>query len=129
MHFIGSKVCKRSAFDEMKHNLTHNNAGNIRVAFFLNPGFTLLEIIGGLWTNSLAILSDALLEIKSKTEEMNFEHLTIEFEYGGEDCTMECLPVTIVGGILALWIGGLLTTIASTLLLLPALYGWFEEKK
>lgn len=44
----------------MKHNHTHTSTGNIRVAFFLNLGFTILEIIGGLWTNSLAILSDAL---------------------------------------------------------------------
>jgi cobalt-zinc-cadmium efflux system protein len=36
---------------------------NIRLAFFLNLGFTLLEIIGGLWTNSIAILSDALHDL------------------------------------------------------------------
>ena len=33
---------------------------DIRFAFFLNLGFALAEIAGGLWTNSLAILSDAL---------------------------------------------------------------------
>lgn len=33
---------------------------NIRFAFFLNLGFTLIEIVGGLLTNSVAILSDAL---------------------------------------------------------------------
>ncbi|MDX9748434.1 MAG: cation diffusion facilitator family transporter [Paludibacter sp.] len=33
---------------------------NIRFAFFLNLGFTLIEIAGGLLTNSVAILSDAL---------------------------------------------------------------------
>lgn len=39
----------------------HHHAGdNIKLAFFLNLGFAILEIIGGLWTNSLAILSDAL---------------------------------------------------------------------
>ena len=32
----------------------------VRFAAFLNFGFTIVEIIGGLWTNSLAILSDAL---------------------------------------------------------------------
>jgi len=35
----------------------------VRVAFFLNLGFTILEVIGGLWTNSLAILSDALHDL------------------------------------------------------------------
>lgn len=33
---------------------------NIRFAFFLNLGFTLIEIAGGLLTNSVAILTDAL---------------------------------------------------------------------
>ncbi|MFV1917039.1 MAG: cation diffusion facilitator family transporter [Patescibacteria group bacterium] len=33
---------------------------NIKIAVFLNVSFTILEIIGGLFTNSLTILSDAL---------------------------------------------------------------------
>ena len=33
---------------------------NIVVAFFLNLGFAVIELIGGLYTNSVAILSDAL---------------------------------------------------------------------
>jgi cobalt-zinc-cadmium efflux system protein len=37
--------------------------GNIRLAFLLNLGFALLEIAGGLWTNSLAILSDAVHDL------------------------------------------------------------------
>ncbi|HNP75285.1 MAG TPA: cation diffusion facilitator family transporter [bacterium] len=42
-----------------KHN--HNNREkNIKTAVFLNVSFTIIEIIGGIWTNSLAILSDAL---------------------------------------------------------------------
>lgn len=36
---------------------------NLRLAFFLNLAFTLLEIVGGLWTNSIAILSDALHDL------------------------------------------------------------------
>jgi cobalt-zinc-cadmium efflux system protein len=36
------------------------STGNLRVAFFLNAAFTLIEIAGGLWTNSVAILADAL---------------------------------------------------------------------
>ncbi len=35
----------------------------IRVAFFLNLSFALLEIAGGLWTNSMAILADALHDL------------------------------------------------------------------
>jgi len=36
---------------------------NIRFAFFLNLTFTIIEIIGGLYTNSVAILSDALHDL------------------------------------------------------------------
>jgi cobalt-zinc-cadmium efflux system protein len=32
----------------------------VRFAAFLNAAFTVLELVGGIWTNSLAILSDAL---------------------------------------------------------------------
>ena len=49
----------------MAHNHDHNHhaEGNIKVAFFLNLGFTIIEIIGGIYTNSLAILSDALHDL------------------------------------------------------------------
>ena len=45
----------------MGHNHGNNNieTKNISLAFFLNLGFTIIEIIGGLLTNSVAILSDA----------------------------------------------------------------------
>lgn len=38
----------------------HNATGNLRLAFFLNLVFSLIELIGGLFTNSVAILSDAV---------------------------------------------------------------------
>ncbi|MCJ8167493.1 cation diffusion facilitator family transporter [Pontibacter sp. E15-1] len=41
----------------------HGASDNIKVAFFLNLGFTILEIFGGLWINSVAILSDALHDL------------------------------------------------------------------
>jgi cobalt-zinc-cadmium efflux system protein len=41
----------------------HQTSHNLRVAFFLNLGFTLAEIIGGLYTNSIAILSDAVHDL------------------------------------------------------------------
>lgn len=41
----------------------HQQTNNIKVAFFLNLSFTVIEIIGGLWTNSMAILSDALHDL------------------------------------------------------------------
>ena len=42
------------------HSHVHDSAGDIGFAFFLNLGFAIVEIAGGIWTNSLAILSDAL---------------------------------------------------------------------
>ncbi|ARS34420.1 cation diffusion facilitator family transporter [Pontibacter actiniarum] len=41
----------------------HGASDNIKVAFFLNLAFTILEIFGGLWINSVAILSDALHDL------------------------------------------------------------------
>lgn len=45
------------------HHDHHHPTGNIKVAFFLNLAFTIIEIVGGLLTNSLAILSDALHDL------------------------------------------------------------------
>lgn len=45
------------------HDHSHGEAGDLKLAFFLNFGFTLLEIVGGLLTNSIAILSDALHDL------------------------------------------------------------------
>ena len=38
----------------------HSATGNIKVAFWLNISFALFELIGGFFTSSIAILSDAL---------------------------------------------------------------------
>ena len=57
---------------QKKHSEGHNHAhahaghghahatGNIATAFFLNTTFAIIELVGGLLTNSVAILSDAL---------------------------------------------------------------------
>lgn len=42
------------------HDHHHHAVGNIKVAFLLNTGFAILELFGGLYTNSIAILSDSL---------------------------------------------------------------------
>ena len=41
----------------------HHSSNNIKVAFFLNFAFTILEIIGGLYVNSIAIISDAIHDL------------------------------------------------------------------
>jgi len=45
------------------HNHIHTSSSNIKLAFFLNLAFTIIEIIGGFLTNSVAILSDALHDL------------------------------------------------------------------
>ena len=46
------------------HNHDQDHAeGNIKVAFFLNLAFTVIEIFGGFYTNSIAIMSDAVHDL------------------------------------------------------------------
>lgn len=47
------------------HGHSHGPSSEQRIgtAFFLNLAFTLIEIVGGIWTNSMAILSDALHDL------------------------------------------------------------------
>ena len=49
----------------MGHNHDHGNQSgkNLRTAFFLNLGFTIFEIIGGFYVNSVAIISDAVHDL------------------------------------------------------------------
>lgn len=45
------------------HHHHHASGKNLKVAFLLNLAFTLFEIIGGLYVNSIAILSDAIHDL------------------------------------------------------------------
>ncbi|MEG9327839.1 cobalt-zinc-cadmium efflux system protein [Salinimicrobium catena] len=48
----------------MGHDHSHESSGkNLKLAFFINVGFTIIEIIGGFLTNSVAIISDALHDL------------------------------------------------------------------
>ena len=40
-----------------------NATFDLRLAFLLNTSFAILEIAGGIWTNSVAILSDAVHDL------------------------------------------------------------------
>ena len=54
----------RNLFMGHHHHHSHDSSSeNISVAFFLNFGFTIIEFIGGIYTNSLAIMSDALHDL------------------------------------------------------------------
>ncbi|MDK2982027.1 MAG: cobalt-zinc-cadmium efflux system protein [Chloroflexota bacterium] len=47
----------------MAHNHHHEIQKNIKLAFFLNAGFAIAELFGGLFTNSMAIMADALHDL------------------------------------------------------------------
>lgn len=53
--------------NHLSHSHSHHHhdtsVKNIKAAFFLNLGFTVLEIIGGFYVNSVSILSDALHDL------------------------------------------------------------------
>ena len=49
--------------DKDLHKHHYSDVKNIKVAFFLNLSFTIIEIIGGILTNSVAILSDAVHDL------------------------------------------------------------------
>ncbi|TFV95519.1 cation transporter [Algoriphagus kandeliae] len=46
------------------HSHHHHSSGkNLKTAFFLNLGFTIFELIGGFYVNSVAIVSDAIHDL------------------------------------------------------------------
>ncbi|MDW3210157.1 MAG: cation diffusion facilitator family transporter [Reichenbachiella sp.] len=45
------------------HDHNHHDVSNIKTAFFLNLGFTIVEFIGGFYVNSVAIISDAIHDL------------------------------------------------------------------
>ena len=47
----------------MSHHHNHASVKNIRTAFFLNLIFTIVELIGGVLVNSVAIISDAIHDL------------------------------------------------------------------
>lgn len=47
----------------MSYTHPHYSDADLRLAFVLNTSFAILEIVGGLWTNSVAILSDAVHDL------------------------------------------------------------------
>jgi cobalt-zinc-cadmium efflux system protein len=76
-----------------QHDHHHHSDGENRAigtAFFLNAAFTVIEIIGGFYTNSMAILSDAIhdlgdtlaIGIAWALEKLSLRKGNTEFSYG-----------------------------------------------
>lgn len=67
-----------------------DSEGSIKIAFFLNLSFTIIEIIGGLYTNSIAILSDAIHDLGDTVaigsawyfEKISYKERDRKFSYG-----------------------------------------------
>lgn len=75
------------------HHHDHNfsdSKNSIKTAFFLNLVFTIIEIIGGLYTNSIAILSDAIHDLGDSVaigsawffEKISYKERDRKFSYG-----------------------------------------------
>lgn len=73
------------------HGHTHGSSSSrMGVAFFLNLSFAIIELVGGLYTNSLAILSDAFHDLGDALaialawflEKKSKKGTTLEFSYG-----------------------------------------------
>ncbi len=47
----------------MSHDHHHHPGSNLKIAFIINLAFTVFEIIGGFYTNSIAIISDAVHDL------------------------------------------------------------------
>ena len=45
------------------HHHAHDSEKNIGFAFFLNFSFVIIALIGGYYTNSMAIISDAIQDL------------------------------------------------------------------
>lgn len=71
LHVIHAEICvsaRNMGHDHPHHHHHHLEAGNesgrnIVIAFWLNTFFAILEIVGGFYTNSVAILSDAVHDL------------------------------------------------------------------
>ena len=61
--FFGQTVLSITGNPNNHLDIYHHSSDNIKVAFFLNFAFTILEIIGGLYVNSIAIISDAIHDL------------------------------------------------------------------
>jgi len=74
----------------MSHNHNHASVKNLKLAFFLNLGFTIIEFIGGILTNSTAILADAIHDLGDSIalaqawyfESLSEKKATVKYTYG-----------------------------------------------
>lgn len=84
------KPCLEHKERDMPYQHHPHQRDNLRTAFLLNLSFTILELLGGWWTNSLAILSDAVHDLGDSVslavawylERVSRRHEDANFSYG-----------------------------------------------
>ena len=95
------------------------SVANLRLAFFLNLGFTILELFGGLWTGSLAIAADAVHDLGDSLSlglawwlgRLSGKPADNAFSYGYRRWSLAGALVTgvvLVGGSIAVMVGATL---------------------
>lgn len=100
------------------HAHDHNDVKNIKVAFFLNFSFTIIEFVGGFLTNSMAILSDAVHDLGDSFslglswyfQKLSKKKSTKQFTYGYK-------RFSLLGAI----INSLILTVGSVLILIKSI--------
>lgn len=95
------------------HEHHHHGTKNLAVAFWLNLSFSIIELIGGLYTNSMAIISDAVHDIGDAAgigsafffEKLSAKSRDKNFSYGYKRfSTLSALITSIILIVGALWI-------------------------
>ena len=93
----------------------HDDISNLRTAFFLNLAFTLVEIVGGILTNSLAIMSDALHDFGDSLslglawyfQKLSHKKRDETYTYGYQRFSLLGALITgiilVVGGVIIIW--------------------------
>ena len=107
------------------HHHSSKSLKNLKTAFFLNLAFTIIEIIGGFLTNSVAILSDALhdfgdsisLGLSWYLEKISDKPRTQKFTYGFKRFSL-----------LAALINSIILITGSLLILIEALTRLFAQE-
>ena len=72
------------------HHTADERLARIQMAFWLNFAFTIIEIIGGFWTNSMAIISDAIHDFGDSIallsawilEKKSHDQMNLKYSYG-----------------------------------------------
>ena len=90
----------------MGHHQHHDATSSLKLVFFLNLVFTIIEVAGGLWTNSIAILTDAVhdfgdcvsLGVAWYLQNLSNKVATSKFTYGYRRFSM--LGSLVTGGVL-----------------------------